>query len=64
MTLPIYSIITSILTTVLGISLGVLGIVVVSRLVGPLPLSVTQTTTQKRKLKVCLHSQECVWARS
>ena len=31
-----------------GISLGVLGIVAVSRIVGPLSLSITQTTTQKQ----------------
>lgn len=32
----------------LGISLGVLGIVAVSRFIGPLPLSITQTTTAKQ----------------
>ena len=32
----------------LGISLGVLGIVVVSRLAGPIPFSITQTTTAKQ----------------
>lgn len=38
----------SVFTTALGISLGMFGIIFVSCIIGPLPLSVTQTTTTKQ----------------
>jgi uncharacterized protein YggE len=37
-----------VLIIALGVSLGTLGVVAISRLVGPLPFSVSQTTTQKQ----------------
>ncbi|MBI5150959.1 MAG: SIMPL domain-containing protein [Candidatus Pacebacteria bacterium] len=45
---PTRPLLLSVLMIALGISLGVLGVTVLSKYVGPLPLSITQTTTQKQ----------------
>lgn len=45
---PIRPLILSILIIALGISLGVFGIITISRFIGPIPFSMTQTTTAKQ----------------